>query len=295
MQYGPNGLHVGTSAVFDPATEMYSIAVWPNRDDFLYLRVPPEPGVYELADTDVPGRARVSFCSFGDPQVGCSLLRGSIRVTRSSFLGDARSDRTWPNQPFVFDLAVDLSGTRVPPSGNNATTVELPVTGRIETCIDREHSGTGCQQVSGGSLVTGKDRGEANDTGGISGGTSPDTATLNLRCPGTLPSGYQCLSRNGQQAPGRFSLPALHGTWVESSREVCMTLGSGGTASFRYRSGFPAETRPWGALVSATGQLQPSASAFYVSTGSSDAQIALLTWNGSGFSGYAFQRGSCPW
>jgi hypothetical protein len=111
-----------------------------------------------------------------------------------------------------------------------------------------------------------------------------------------LPNGYQCITAGSQQAPAQYNLSALHGTWVESSREVCMTLSSNGTSSFRYKSGFPAETgRRWGALVSANGQRQPNSSTYYVATGSGDPQIALLTWNGSSFAGFQFRRASCTW
>lgn len=124
--------------------------------------------------------------------------------------------------------------------------------------------------------------------------TSPTSPSGSFVCPGTLPSGYQCVSRNGVQAPVRFNLPTLHGTWVDTSFEVCMTLNSSGTSSFRYR-GSTESNRRWGALVSSTGALQPNSSTYYVYTGSSDAQIALLTWTGSGFAGFNFRRISCPY
>jgi hypothetical protein len=127
------------------------------------------------------------------------------------------------------------------------------------------------------------------------GGNGGGGGNLDLRCPGTLPSGFQCLSRNGQQAPVQFDLPVLHGTWVESSFEVCMTLNANGTSNFRYRSGFPPESSRWGAVVNQSGQRQPNTTTFFVVTGSGDPQIALLTWSGSGFTGFQFRRASCSW
>jgi hypothetical protein len=131
-------------------------------------------------------------------------------------------------------------------------------------------------------------------SGGGSGGGGGGGG-LNLRCPGSLPAGYQCLSAGSQQAPAQYNLPTLHGTWVESSFEVCMTLNSNGTSGFRYRSGFPPESGRWGALVNAAGQRQPNNTTYTVATGSGDPQIAVLTWSGSSFAGFGFQRRSCPW
>jgi len=134
--------------------------------------------------------------------------------------------------------------------------------------------------------------------GGSGGGGTVPSGNLNLRCPGSLPNGYHCLTAGSSQAPGRYvGLPVLYGVWEESSFGVCMTLTSSGTSSFRYQSGFPAETnRRWGALVNASGQLQPSDSQFYVATGSGDPQIALLTWSGSRFVGFNFRPvNQCRW
>lgn len=134
-----------------------------------------------------------------------------------------------------------------------------------------------------------------NSTAGSSGGGSG--GTLNLVCPGSLPSGYQCLSNAGQLAPGKYDIAALHGTWVETSFQVCMTLGSNGSSSFKYKSGFPSTTGQWGALMSKTGQFQPTSGPYYVFTGSTDPQIKLLTFdaNTGRFVGWGFAKGSCPW
>ena len=130
-----------------------------------------------------------------------------------------------------------------------------------------------------------------NNDGGSAGGG------LNLLCPGTLPAGYQCLSNAGQLAPGLFNNPVIWGTWIERSAGVCMTLSSTGASEFKYKKGIGASagltsTGRWGALVSNTGQLQPGSSAYYVFTGSTDPQIKLLTFNGTGFVGWQFARAS---
>jgi hypothetical protein len=123
--------------------------------------------------------------------------------------------------------------------------------------------------------------------------------TLNLVCPGSLPTGYQCLQTGAQQAPGRFNIQALHGTWVEANAQVCMTLSNTGASSFKYRSGFPAGSGTWGALVTRTGAFQPASGPYYVFTGANDPQISLLTFDESSnpprFIGWGFAKGSCPW
>jgi hypothetical protein len=147
----------------------------------------------------------------------------------------------------------------------------------------------GFQAYSGVALT-------ASVTGG--GGTGGGGA-LNLVCPGSLPTGYQCLQPGTQQAPGRFDIDALWGTWVEASAQVCMTLSSNGVSSFKYRSGFPAGSGKWGALVTRTGAFQPTSSLYYVFTGANDPQIVLLTFDASSnpnrFVGWGFAKGSCPW
>jgi hypothetical protein len=137
-------------------------------------------------------------------------------------------------------------------------------------------------------------------TGGT-GGSGGSGGTLNLVCPGSLPSGYQCVSNAGVQAPARYNIPALQGTWVESSAEVCMTLGSNGSSAFKYKPGSfgsgGSTSGLWGALVNKSGQFQPTSGPYYVFTGATDAQIKLLTFDPTTgrFLGWGFVKGSCPW
>ncbi|MEA3247599.1 MAG: hypothetical protein U9Q74_15710 [Gemmatimonadota bacterium] len=139
--------------------------------------------------------------------------------------------------------------------------------------------------------------GGSGGSGGPGGGGSGGSGSVNLVCPGSLPSGYQCLNNNGQYAPGKYNLPVLHGTWVESSFQVCMTLNSNGTSAFRYKSGAPATSGQWGALVNSSGQTIGSAGTYTVFTGATDPQIKLLVFNtaSNGWVGWGFQKGSCPW
>lgn len=134
-------------------------------------------------------------------------------------------------------------------------------------------------------------------SGGSSGGGGTGGGASNFTCPGSLPSGYQCLSNAGQYAPGRYNLPVLQGTWVESSFQACMTLNSNGTSAFRHKSGFPPTTGQWGALVTKTGQFVGQSGTYTVFTGSTDPQIKLLVYDtGSNrWVGWGFQKGSCPW
>ena len=122
--------------------------------------------------------------------------------------------------------------------------------------------------------------------------------SLNLVCPGSLPSGYQCLNSGSAVVPGKFDIPELHGTWVDTGFEVCMTLNSNGTSSFKYRFGSAVNNRRWGALMSRTGQHQPTSGPYYVFTDSNDPQIALLGYDSSRslpFVGWGFRRTTCPY
>jgi hypothetical protein len=123
-----------------------------------------------------------------------------------------------------------------------------------------------------------------------------ESSSMNLTCPGSLPSGYQCLNNDGVVVPGKYDIPALHGTWVDTSFEVCMTLNSNGSSSFKYRFGSAVTNRKWGALVGKTGQL-PSGP-YYVFTNSNDPQIALLGYDSSRslpFVGWGFKKATCPY
>lgn len=143
---------------------------------------------------------------------------------------------------------------------------------------------------------------ESSDSSGA------NSSSVSLSCPGTLKDPYFCITNAGASTPATWALPdALYGVWVDTGVDVCMFIGvppatSNRNTYFRYKGGFGGGTTtaeaPFGALVSKTGQLQPSASTFYFWTGSSDAQIKLLTFDtGSGrFVGWGFAKtGSCPW
>lgn len=201
---------------------------------------------------------------------------GTVTITTSGGSGDADLFIGLGSPPSLDVFACASQGD----SNNESCTVEANGTVHVMVYGFTSYSGVRLAAVGG----------SGGGGGGGGGGGSSD-----LRCPGSLPIGYQCLQAGSTQAPARYDLPVLHGTWVEPAFEVCMTLNSSGTSNFRYRSGFPPESGRWGALVSAAGQLLPNSGAFYVATGSGDSQIALLTWNGSGFAGYTFQRRACPW
>lgn len=144
------------------------------------------------------------------------------------------------------------------------------------------------------------DESEADDDGGAS----------SLRCPGTLRDPFICVSNNGVSAPATWDLPSeVYGLWIDTSFGVCMYVGVPPSTSnretfFRYKGGFgggtTTEQRPFGALVSSTGQLTPSSSAFYLLTGSSDSQIKLMLFDRgtSRFIGQSFTKASnlnCAW
>ena len=206
IQYGPNGVYAQPGS-FDPATEMYQIFTWvpgpspANPNATLYMLVPPDVGEHVLSTDASLDRPYVLVCSSVDSEVGCSRLSGTVTVERINVLGDT----SIPRVPAIVDMSVNLSGARVVPGPNNSTTVDLPVTGQVEICVDQGHSSTGCQQVSGGSLVTGKDRGETDS--GAGGGTS-GFACLSGTWRRSICNGTQQATvtfSGGQQGTGTFS------------------------------------------------------------------------------------------
>lgn len=141
-------------------------------------------------------------------------------------------------------------------------------------------------------------------------GDSSSASSLNLTCPGALQDPYICVTNNGVSAPATWDLPSeIYGLWIDTSFGVCMYIGvppstSNRQTAFRYRGGLgggtTTEQRPFGALVSRTGQLQPNATTFYLFTGSSDAQIKLMLFDRgtSRFVGQSFTKASnlnCAW
>ena len=137
-----------------------------------------------------------------------------------------------------------------------------------------------------------------------------DASSTSLSCPGSLRDPFICISNNGASTPATWDLPdAVYGLWIDTSFGVCMYIGVPPSTSnretfFRYKGGFGSgtrtEQRPFGALVSSTGQLTPSSSAFYLFTGSSDSQIKLMLFDRgtSRFLGQSFTKAStlnCAW
>jgi hypothetical protein len=106
-------------------------------------------------------------------------------------------------------------------------------------------------------------------------------------CPGTLPSGYQCVDiPDGRQAPVKYAglTNGPSGAWNNSGLGVCMNLGANGVATFTYSAGVyggPTNAQgKWGAMVSSTGVVVAgNGTVYYILTGSTDAQIALQNWD----------------
>jgi hypothetical protein len=206
IQYGPNGAYAAPGS-FDPATEMYQIFTWvpgpspssPNAT--LFLKVPPDAGVHALSTGAEADKPYVLACANTDSQVGCSRLRGTVTVDRINIVGDSSA----PGVPAVVDISVTLAGSWVQPTaGTGTTTVDLPVTGRVESCVDQGHTGTGCQQVSGGRLVTGKDRGEDESSGAVASGFDCLSGTWRRAiCSGAQQA--KVTFSGGRQGTGTFS------------------------------------------------------------------------------------------
>jgi hypothetical protein len=137
-----------------------------------------------------------------------------------------------------------------------------------------------------------------------------DAPSTRLSCPGTLPDPFICVTNNGVSAPATWDLPdEVYGLWIDTSFGVCMYIGvppstSNRQTAFRYRGGFgggtTTEQRPFGALVSSSGQLTPNSTTFYLLTGSSDSQIKLMLFDRgtSRFVGQSFTKApnlNCAW
>jgi|GEM_PF-4194314 len=238
-----------------------------------------------------PTATYVSAARDGDCWMSINLTSttgAATLITTGGSTGEAPSiyyqcaSDAYPDAP-LSGTATLVSRSVDPRSGAAAFTIDL------SGAFARPASGSGPNLTFTGTLSA-----SFTDASGVPGAPA---GALSLSCPGSLPGGYHCLSMNGAQAPGRYDLPVLHGTWVELVAQVCMTLNSNGTSGFRYKSGFGPTTGLWGALVNKSGQFQPTSGPFYVLTGSTDSQIKLLSFDESGarFVGWDFRRGSCPW
>jgi hypothetical protein len=247
------------SASLSPTSIIGIVDDTSDPDCWLSFWLPAKNGSVTLVSTGSSTTENAVYYQCTGDGYNDDLLTGTVTVVSSNANSSANTA----------SFTVDLSGAR---TKDGAT--PLAFSGTVSASIDGSSGGSG-----GGT-----------DGGGTGG-------SLNLACPGSLPSGYQCLSNGGQQAPGRYNIPALHGTWVEPSFEVCMTLNSNGTSGFRYKSGFGPTSGQWGALVNKTGQFQPTSGPYYVFTGSTDAQIKLLSFDAatSKLVGWGFTKGSCPW
>ena len=253
-------------SVMDGSTIDFNLV--PSASVAVHFSVPFKTGSYPISSnaTDVPaGTARLL------PSINSLTgVTGTVVVTEASV---ARTDRS--RGVVRFGVTVNATVRNVAFTGPATT----PVVGTFNILFDNRSDPPYQPPTSGGGPPT-------------SGG-----GALNLVCPGSLPTGYQCLQTGSQQAPGRFDIQSLHGTWVEASAQVCMTLSNNGASSFKYRSGFPAGSGKWGALVTRTGAFQPASGPYYVFTGANDPQISLLTFDASSnrFIGWGFAKGSCPW
>jgi alpha-tubulin suppressor-like RCC1 family protein len=157
-----------------------------------------------------------------------------------------------------------------------------------------------------GQAVNGTVR-TATMTASVPGG-SGSGGDLDLVCTSestVLPSGYHCMKNSaGQLVPGRYSYPAMHGTWVDEEVGLCINWGSNGLATGRYKApqlgGGSATTTPsgkWGVIVRRSGTPEGTSTMWYVFTAPLDAQTVLLSYDSASNSiiGWHFQKKACPW
>ena len=127
------------------------------------------------------------------------------------------------------------------------------------------------------------------------------SGTTDLRAPG-----YHCMAAApGTYAPGKYAISDLPGGWwVESDYEVCVSWGTNGQATARFKAGVgggstTVTTGEWGILVRRDGTPEVTSSGGWVLfTAALDDQTKALQWfpTSRTIGGYNFVRAaSCPW
>jgi hypothetical protein len=273
----PNGTLLGNVTSATLGNGYTSALVMRDGDCWLLVSLGDKTGTVKLDSTANGSGPQAYYQCTGDGFPDANLAGSVTLVSRSV---DVK------NQSGSF--VISLSGAHIAGSG--------AATSALRDAAPGGTSASASAAVFSGE-ISASFTASPSDGGSGGGGGGGSSGSLNLVCPGSLPSGYQCLNNNGQYAPGKYSIPALQGTWVESSFQVCMTLNSNGTSAFRYKSGSPATSGQWGALVNKSGQTIGSAGTYTVFTGSTDPQIKILGFSTASNSwvGWGFQKGSCPW
>lgn len=136
----------------------------------------------------------------------------------------------------------------------------------------------------------------------------PSTGELDLVCDSVntpLPYGFHCMDNGyGNIAPGKWNIPQMMGTWVDSDIGLCLEWGNYGYATARFRApqlGGGATTVHegiWGVIVRSSGVPEGSETQWYVFTGPADDQTKLLGFDSDSnqIINWNFDKqASCPW
>jgi hypothetical protein len=152
-----------------------------------------------------------------------------------------------------------------------------------------------------GSYVSGGPTSSGGGSGGSGGGTG-GTGGQDIVCP-NVPSGYACVTRGGATVPILLNPPGVRtGTYGNRGYDTCLTLSSGGNASYRFSAGYPGgpslpTSGRWGALVSRNGTVSGTADGRYVYlyTGHPDPQLTVMVYDKkeSVFEGFGLRIGGC--
>jgi hypothetical protein len=114
--------------------------------------------------------------------------------------------------------------------------------------------------------------------------------TGSIVCPGSVPSGYWCVTVGAASAPVKWKnlTKGPSGSYRNSGMGVCMTLNSSnGISTFTMDGGIgggsTTYTSKWGATVASNGVVSlANGSIMNIITGAQDFQILLLNWNNAG-------------
>lgn len=119
-----------------------------------------------------------------------------------------------------------------------------------------------------------------------------------------LPYGFHCMNSQGVYAPGKWNIPEMFGTYVDSEIGMCIEWAKYGSATARFRApeigggSTTVQEGQWGVIVRRSGIPEGTDTQWYVYTAPADAQTQLLGYDAATgeIMGWNFVKSSsCPW
>ena len=183
------------------------------------------------------------------------------------------------------------------------------VGGNAEQIVEAAKQGASLatQGAPGGSNGASGSAAAGGSAGSADAGAPFPTGTLRCASGDTElnSSGYQCMSYRGKAVPGKYDITALHGSWVADGYGICVTWGSDGRATTRFKpailGGGPARTSApdvWGVVSRSSGAPEVTQNgAWLVYTAAGDDQMRLMYYHSDrdAFHPFELKRGACPW